>query len=786
MQKRVLKGPGLQSAGMTGRLQKVWLIGGCMTALLPASMAFAQSAPEGGVGVLEEIVVTAQKREENLQNVPIAVTAVSGDTLEKIGITDTFDLKAVAPALNFSTAVGGIGLPRIRGVGSTGTGPGIENPVATYIDGVYIGSGTGTLTSLNDVEQVAVLKGPQGTLFGRNATGGLIQITTRKPSHEFAGDVEATVGNYATYGGSLYLTGGLSDSLAASVAFKYEDRGDGFGINTRTGNEVLTQKSYTGRAKLLWEPGDNTTVTLSGDVSHVEAVNPAFRPQTKNVRGNFASGGERDIDADVDPALDSDQSGGSLEIRHDFGAMELMSLTAYRKMDLYVKFDPDGTTEDEWVGVTNANINPLGTQHGFINSNNQHDTQFTEELQLLSTGDSAFKWVVGAFYMSGDGDYDPSRSINAATGALNQYTDLVAKQTLESLAGFAQGTYSFSAATNLTAGVRYTSDKREANGIRQTYSAATGQPITPQPNYQGIQENFEDTFPRTTYRLSLDHRFSPEVMGYASYNRGFRSAAFVVQNIGTGTTTPPFTPTPATNKVLKPEIVDAYEVGMKTDLFDRRVRLNAAGYYYDQQNTQVMQIISGIQNIYNAEGAEIYGADIDLTAVVTNHFTVTTGINYTHGRYTNFPNASVAIPRGSSPACPIGTAPPLAAAQQGGNCLVTGDASGKKLQNVPDWSANVGASYDVSTSVGDFTVSANYYHNDGWPADPDNRVEQGAYDLLDGSVMWQSPKDTFSVSLWGKNLTDAFYFQQLGASNFSDNGVQAAPRTYGVTFGVHF
>ncbi len=290
-------------------------------------------------------------------------------TLENTGIADTFDLKAVAPGLNFSTALGGIGLPRIRGVGSTGQGPGIENPVATYIDGVYIGSSTGAINSLSDIEQVAVLKGPQGTLFGRNATGGLIQITTKKPSHDFSGDMQATVRQLWHHGGSVYLTGGLSDTVAASVASSTRIAADGFGINTKTGNEIMTQESYSGRAKLLWEPGDNTTVTLSGDVSHTEAVNPAFRPLTRNVRGNFASGGERDIDCDVDPALDSDQKGGSLEIRHDFGGVELMSLYRLSQDGDVCLFDPDGTTEDEWMGVPIAKhpTPVLGTQHGFVN-----------------------------------------------------------------------------------------------------------------------------------------------------------------------------------------------------------------------------------------------------------------------------------------------------------------------------------------------------------------------------------------------------------------------------------
>jgi iron complex outermembrane receptor protein len=738
-----------------------------LTVWLATPSAFAQSATEEE-GFLDEIVVTAQKRQENLQDVPIAVTALTGGALAQVGVADTFDLKSVVPSLNFSTAVGGFGLPRIRGIGSTGTGPGIENPVAIYIDGVYISSSTGALTSLSDVEQVAVLKGPQGTLFGRNATGGLIQISTRRPDHAFRAELQGTAGNYGTLGGSAYVTGGLVENLAASVAFKYDDRSDGFGVNTRTGSEVMTEQSHSGRVKLLWTPGGGTTVALSGDVAHFEGVNPAFRPVSRNVRGNFAAGGERDIDSDFDPDVESDQYGGSLEIRHPFSRFELMSLSAYRRMKLFARFDPDGTTEDEWVGVPGANAPPLGFAHGFVIENTQIDQQFTQELQLLSTGAGAFKWVVGAFYMQGDGKLDPGRSINAFQTAGNaafgvpprRYTDLLAKQTLDSYAAFAQGTYALGAATNLTTGLRYTRDERESSGIRRTFES-TRMPVSVQVAPQGIAENYEDTFPRTTWRLSLDHRFAPELMGYASYNRGFRSAAFVTQNIGVVTA--------QTNKVLKPEVVDAYEAGLKSDLLQRRLRLNLAAFYYDQENVQIMQIQSGIQTVYNAEGAKVYGADADFTAVVTDRLSLTGGVNFTHGRYTNFTNASLSVP--------------LAA---GGNQLVTGDASDKRLQNVPDWTLSVGAEYEIPTSVGSFTFAVNYYHNDGWAADPDNRVQQGAYDLLDSSIAWRSAKERFSLSLWGKNLADEFYFQQLGATNFSDNGVQAAPRTYGVTFGLHF
>jgi iron complex outermembrane recepter protein len=747
--------------------KKALLVAGCAAALLPAQRTLGQSAAKNSI-TLEEVVVTAQRREENLQNVPIAVTAVSGDALEKAGIADTSGLKALVPSLSFSTAVGGLGLPRIRGVGSTGQGPGIENPVATYVDGVYMSSSIGALTSLSDVAQVAVLKGPQGTLFGRNATGGLIQITTRQPSHVFKADFQATAGNYGSVGGRAYLTGGFSNRVAASAAFNYDQRREGYGINVKTGHRILDQESYTGRAKLLWEPSDTTSVTLSGDTARVTSANPAFRSISRNVRGKFALGGQRDIHSDVDPALKTEQYGASLEIRHSFGGMDLMSLSAYRRMKMRVVFDPDGTTEDQWTGVPGANAPPLGFAHGLVIDNTELANQFSQEVQLLSTTEGPFKWVVGAYYMSAKGEYQPGRTFTAFQTAGSaaffippgRYNDLVVQQSLDTLAGFAQGTYSFGNATNLTAGLRHTRDERDASGIRKAVEAS-GAPVAVQTAPQGVVERFKKTFPKTTWRLSVDHRYSPELMTYASYNRGFRSAAFVVSNFGLVTA--------PENKELKPEVVDAFEVGVKSDLKDKRVRLNAAGYYYDQENVQVMQIVSGIQNIYNAKGAKLYGLDADGTAKVNERLTLTAGFNYVHGRYSSFTNAIVAIPQAA-----------------GGNLLTVGDATGKKLQNVPEWTANLGVSYDVPISLGDLSFNANYYRNDGSAADPDNRLTQPAFGLLDLSVVWLSTSKNLSLSLWGKNLTDEFYFQQLGVSNFADNGVQAAPRTYGLTFGVHF
>ncbi|WP_260928138.1 TonB-dependent receptor [Novosphingobium sp. 9] len=750
---------GPSSPSASARLRRIHtaiLTTSCLAAGALAVPAMAQDTAGTSERGLQEIIVTAQKRAENQQDVPIAVTAVSAATLENAHITDTSDLKAVAPSLNFSTAVGGFGLPRIRGVGSTGVGPGIENPVATYIDGVYISSPIGAITGLNDIAQVAVLKGPQGTLFGRNATGGLIQITTRKPSDTPTMSFRVGYGNYDTVTASTYISSGIAHGLAASLAAQYENRGDGFGVNVHTGNPIMTQRSFTTRGKLRWDSDDgDTSAEISADYAKVSGVNPAFRPISLNVLGAYAGGDKRDIDSDIDPVMRSRQYGASLTIDHDFGGASIKSISAYRNMRLYVAFDPDGTTEDEWAFIPGANGPALGFAHGYLIENTQIDKSFTQEVQLLSNGSGPFSWVLGGFYMWSQGLYQPGRSTNAFLTSLGRYTDVDAQQKLNSLAGFAQGTYRLGEDTNFTAGIRYTHDRREGQGIRITYDA-NGNPLPVQTPPQGVEESYKDTFPKVTWRLSLDHRFSPNVMAYASYNRGFRSAAYVVGNFGLATS--------ITNKVLKPEVIDAYEVGLKTDLFDRRLRFNLAGYYYDQTNVQVMQIQNGIQTIYNAKGAHIYGLDADFQFEPIDHLLFTGGFNWTHARYTQFPNAQLTVP---NPA--------------GGNTLTTGDASGNRLQNVPDWTLSVGASYQI----GKVTIAGNYYHNDGWAADPDNRVWQPSYDLVDASITWKSDKG-LSLAVWGKNLTNQFYFQQLGASNFADNGVQANPRTYGVTLGYDF
>lgn len=782
---------------MTSRQHRsVVLLGGvAISAIFVSGPALAQSSTITAADAVENVIlVTATKREEDAQDVPIAITALDQEQITASGVTGIEDLRAAVPSLNVTTAVAGFGLPRIRGIGATGQGPGVENPVAVYVDGVYYGSAFGILQSLFDTEQVAVLKGPQGTLFGRNATGGLIQITTRNPSLTAAqASAELGFSNYDSYSAGAFVSVPLADTLALSVSGQYDDRDKGFGTNLFTGNDVQSGQQWAGRAKLLFEPGDATSILLMGDFNGRDASEPAFINFGLNTLGQdaisqiIAQGGDprRDILADVDPFVRARQWGVGATLDHEFGEITFRSITAYRHSELQSFFDPDGTTVRQ-----------------LVIDNNQLDKQFTQEFNLISNGDGPFQWVVGAYYMHDDAGLLPySRTSGLAiagqVGASGRI-DNVTRVSLNSYSGFAEGTFALTDATNIVAGIRYTSDKRHVEGENVTFNSNTSTTTTVPYAERDL------SFQKVSWRLSIDHRFSDELMSYASYNRGFRAGAFGPQVINNAI------------PILTPEVVNAFEVGIKSDLFDRRLRINLAGFYNDQSSVQVMQVISGVQNIYNAQGAEIYGIDGDLSVEVAENLRLFGGFSWSHGRYKQFTDAVISIPYpvGSTfsttnfsyidsvtgqtvvnTVC-LGTfVPPNITTQAGrdgfyrgrtgGNCLLRGDASGNKLQNSPDFTFSLGGSWEVETPMGALTLAGNVYHNGGYVGTPDERVVQESFTTLAASATLQVT-DSIYARVWGNNLTNSFYRSQIGASNSGDNGYSGAPRTYGVSVGFDF
>ena len=724
---------------------KAWLYCGvALAGLVPAgalaqetspSTPAAQAAPAPDTGI-PDIIVQAQRRNESLQSVPIAITVLSSADLAKSGATDIQDLNRMAPGLSVQPTTGFL-LPRIRGVGTTIVGPGLENSVAVYIDGVYFASSPSSLMGLNNIAQVAVLKGPQGTLFGRNATGGLIQITTRDPSHQASGDLEVGYGNYDTFTGSAYLTGGLSNTLAADLAVRVSTQGDGYGTNLVTGSDVYrTKLDLSLRSKWLFEPGPNTTIRLTGDYSRRKgSMGSTSRaaPGTVPLFGPNFNGSPWDINADYDPHDSYEGGGVSLAIDQRLGWAKLSSITAYRRSAFLTGFDADGTA----------------TFGQIIDGINLTEKQFSQELQLQSDGTSKVQWVGGLYYFQSNDRNDPANLLFNPLIFPIQSSSNLSGQKVRAFAAYAQATVEIADRTHLTLGGRYTSERHSMDSTTYTV-LANGFALPPD-----VAPNASKTWSKPTWRVALDHQFADGTLLYASYNRGFKSGGFNAAR--------------PQDPAFDPEVLDAYEVGIKSELADHRVRLNIAGFYYNYRNIQVGFYSQGQIGYYNGAGAEVYGVDADLQAVITPRLSLNAGVSLLHDRFTSFPNA---LFQNQNPF--------------GGTIASVQSAAGNRLPLTPDATFNVGLSYRIVAASGTWEINGQYYYNDGYFSQPDNLLRQGSYSNLGGSLGWTSPDKHYRVSVWGKNLTNKAVAVAILSSDIGSLASYAPPRTFGVTLGVGF
>jgi iron complex outermembrane receptor protein len=691
----------------------------------------ASSASETPSAALQEVTVTAQRRAEDLQQVPIVVSAFSAQQLAAAGVTETGELDLVTPGLT-TGQVAGFVQPHLRGVGTLATNPGIENPVALYVDGVYYSTVAGASLELNNISKIEVDKGPQGTLFGRNSTGGVIQVTTLDPTQNFSGNVSTTVGNYQTIGASMYVTGGLTPSLAADFAGYLSDQGQGFGRNIATGNEVNKTEDVALRSKWLLDLSDATRIKLALDYeeSHFSPVLiPA--PGTTPLGGPPYTGPAWGMNSYYDPYGRLKTGGASLEITHDFSIGRFSSLTAYRRLDNRVIFDSLVPTFDYALNID------ITEPH----------YQWSQEFQLASHDNERTQWVTGIYLFTSDARYSPLSTYGGLLAPLT-YVNVTSTQKAYSAAAYGQMTQQLAANTRVTVGLRYTFERREFDG-----SEELGVPDSP-PIPAGTDSQSEH-FERPTWRLAFDHRFGDDHTGYISYSRGFKSGGFNDDEI------------PTTK--FEPEQLDDYEIGLKNEFADKRLRLNVGAFYYDYKNLQVVRFPSGVEEVYNAPSARIYGIDLDAQVLVTQSLRLRGGLEGLHTSFTSFPNAYQSTP-----------------APGGGTIYTPFSAEGKRLPFAPALTADLSAEYTLDTRIGPLSSNVTYAYNSGWYGEPDNRLKQGSYSLLNAELSWHSIKDLWRVRLWGKNLTNTIYAASIASQANGDYVQNAPPRTYGITVQLNF
>lgn len=704
-------------------------------AALVFGLAFNAAAAQ-----LEEVVVTAQKRQESLQDVAISVSAVTERGLEKSGISTTDDLSVVVPGLNVTRQLSSFA-PILRGIGNYIAAPGAEGAIATYVDGIYLPSAYGSVMSLANIERVEVLRGPQGTLFGRNATGGLIHVITKTPDHEFGGRYSISYGSQDTVESKFYVTGGLSDNVAMDLSIFYRDQGDGFGKNLVTGSNTVFRDELAVKSKMLIDVSDRTSITLMADYAESETdagLNRRAFEGTVNLLGEAPPSDFHDLAVARDHVSENETWGLAGRVETAFDSFDLLASLSYRETDV------DFSTDQSEGSVPFIDIQ-LPTE----------SETTTAELQIKSNTNSKIQWIGGLYYFDNVAGVYPF--LITGPGVPFDSNGITNEQESESWSVFGEVGIDLTKSTKLTVGARYTEDKRD-------YSSQTT--ILPSPPFPGALPAFKDDekWTEPSWRVSLDHRLNDEVMVYASYSRGFKSGIY---NLFGGPLPP-----------VDPEILDAFEVGFKSEFMDGRVRLNGAAYYYEYDGLQLTFQIEGASVLLNAANAKTQGVEFELQAALTDTIELNSNIAWNDSEFLDFPVAELTTRRGA-PGCPANNPTP--------NCSVEGSAKGNSLPRAPELTANIGLSYEEDFEAATVGAHVTYYYNDGFYNEFSNRdnYQQDSYSLINGGafVAFGNARE-WRLFLYFKNLTDEEYFTYGTATALGDYIAPAFGRQYG--FGIDY
>jgi iron complex outermembrane receptor protein len=812
------------------RLAVIVTLAACAMPALP--VAAQEATTDSSARTIENIIVTAQKREQSLQDVPIVVTAVSEQLLKDTGVKDIKDLTILTPGLLVtSTSNESVTTARIRGIGTVGDNPGLESSVGIVIDGVYRPRNGVGFGDLGELERIEVLKGPQGTLFGKNTSAGVINVVTKKPSFDFGSDVELTAGDYGALEGAASITGGLAETLAGRLYVAARER-DGFldvdrGPGPRTNPEDGDRSFYAARGQLLLTPTDSLDIRLTGDYTErsenccaapqavltsipgVLAVLEALQPGSVT---NPADPFERDAHSNRSTEQSIVDKGASMEINWDLNALggaTLTSVSAWRDW---------GTVNGQDADFTTVDILYRDPDGDFAND----FTQVSEEIRLAGETDR-LSWLVGVFYAGEDLDsrnqliygnqfrayYNALLSnalaafpASAWPGGLG--TRDVYSQDSTSWAVFTNDSFRFTDHIELTVGVRYTDESKDLDtqyfnehggagcsilrSIPQFVGSASAATIfgigcatyaDPIFNNLVTSQSIDESEWSGTAKLAF--RFTDTVMAYASYARGYKASGFNLDRERVGDSR--FAPNPAnpaaiqadTNTSFDKELVDSYEVGLKTQWAEDSLLLNAAVFYQDYTDFQ-LNTFTGIQFVVTSlPKVNSQGVDLDLVWYTPlEQLSLQGGVTYADTQIEEFGSALA---------------------------FFRPERENDRLSFAPEWSGSLSATFEqpIGTSLlFRANVGGKYMseYNTGSNLDP--RKIQDSYALVNARLGIGSADERWTFEAWAQNLTDEDYYQvafdaTLQGSSASQplptstvDAFLGAPRTYGVTARFRF
>ncbi len=709
------------------------------------------SSGEGDIGAVTEIIVTAQRRSERLVDVPISVATVSGDELERADPSSLASLNKLVPGIYMQRDAYGLS-PTIRGIGSTLATSGGESNVSVYIDGVYQPYQAANVFDLASIAGVEVLKGPQGTLFGRNATGGAILVKTLDPSFSPEARLRVSYERFDRARGSGYLNLPITDRLAANAAVTYRHSA-GHIRDNRTGRLVNEGSDLTARVKALFEPTDTLSIVLSGYHSEFDdptgasfqVLEPAPLFSLPGVDAGPIASDRYHTSHNTEGKAQTESDQWSLRVNLDLGPGRLTSITSTQKSHLVSVNELDATyaTVPALVPITlpppiGTITVPFPTDFSVALRTDRHVV--TQEVNFTSNPGSDLQYVAGAFYYYSRGAAPYLLQNGAPTLDTVGHT--------RTLSGYFDGNYRLGKVV-LIGGLRYTHEDRDN---RSNFFGSS-----PGTRYQ------EETEEVWTPRVGVKYEFSPQANVYATYTRGYKSGIFD----GTAPNGP----------AVDPEFVDAYEIGFKTSL--RKLTLNAAAYFYEFRGTQVNATVSGpsgiFQQLFNVPKSEIYGFDVDGTYWFNEAFDVRMSLAYTHARYIDFPNA---------PDYAIDPSDPATFGLFYSN--VSSNASGNHMVRAPEVTASGAINYHANLGEGrrlDASVSGAYTSRIYF--DFMNNMSQPGYFTVDADLT-VSFGDHLSLSVFGRNLTDEIYLTSKSVNQLGVFCTYAYPRTYGISLDYRF
>ena len=728
---------------------------------------------EEGSASTGDIIVTAQRRDEKLRDVPISVTALNADMLSKAGVTNTVELAKVSPGVSLPF-YGGFLQPSIRGISSSLAGLGDSPNVALYVDGVFQASQSGALADLPDVESVQVLKGPQGSLYGQNAAGGAIIINTMEPSFTLKGMLSASYGNFKDVNIKGFVTGPLSDKLAVSLSGAYRNR-EGINADVLRGGHDDGLRSHLIRGKLLWQPSEGASLTLSGFYSKRDDSGIySGAPLNGNSLGvaiaklPCAFGGlaclnlplaTKPYEIALNPGADTriKTYGVSLLGKFEIGDIGTLStVSSYKRTDVLDLVDLDQTP----VNAVNVYL-AIG------------ERDYIQELNFSSKDFGGLTFSVGMFYMDKAETYDqnfaliypsgPGGLFNTAYPSLPRPVFTQGAYSLaqkQSWAAYAEASYQFTDQLSLTLAGRYSHETVKGANITAQFNWQPGDPqITPVADPRG-----SFTFNKFTPRAVL--RFKPNDNNtiYASFSKGFKSGFVNIGNVNNCTPQPVCVDPP-----VAPENVDAYEIGYKGKIADI-LDLTLAGFHYVYKDIQVFIYDPlNVSRYQNAARGQINGFEFGAVLRASPELTLNVAGSYLDAKYKSFPQASVFNPNGF------------------GNPQSSQSATGKRLMRTPEWTVN--GSFNYVRKLGSVEVGAygGISYNSGIFFDPNNRVEQKAYALVDAELSFAPDALAGArIVFWGKNLTNKAVLQSVLESGIGDAVSYSDPRTYGVRLEYRF